>query len=274
MEIIVMDDASTSSPAEIIHSVAPNRIRLIRQSENIGKVRNYETGLAVSRGRFIHQLHGDDRVLPRFYARLEDAFERFSGAGAFYSASRYIDESGAVVGETGRERSTAGIVPDFLRKIFTSQRVQTPAMVVKREVYERLGGFDRRLDAFEDWEMWVRIANSYSVGCVPDVLAEYRVSPTNNTARTTLDGTRGETLRRLIGIVDSYVPPAIVEELRHERNLEMAQYFTQLIPLLVAHRQVKAIVATSLEALRFSPAPRTWYRLAYFAANYRRFLAS
>jgi glycosyltransferase involved in cell wall biosynthesis len=74
MEIIVIDDCSSDDPGEVVERLAGSRARFIRQTENVGKIRNYETGLNESRGILIHQLHGDDRVRPGFYRSMELAF--------------------------------------------------------------------------------------------------------------------------------------------------------------------------------------------------------
>ncbi len=63
-------------------------------------------------------------------------------------------------------------------------------MVVRRDVYEKLGGFDTNFKtAGEDWEMWVRIAAHYPVWYEPAPLACYRLSRpgslTGAAARTT-----------------------------------------------------------------------------------------
>ena len=39
----------------------------------------------------------------------------------------------------------------------------TPCIVVRRSVYEELGGFDDRLTLAEDWEMWVRVAIRFPI---------------------------------------------------------------------------------------------------------------
>lgn len=262
MEIIVVDDHSDrDDPGAVVERIARGRVRFIRQACNVGKVRNYETGLEESRGRLIHQLHCDDRVRPGFYAAMEEAFTAFPEAGAFFCESAYIDDSGAVTGSTGGEQEHVGLLDDWLGKIVVRQRVQTPSIVVRREVYENIGGFDRRLDAFEDWEMWIRIANSYPVGFLPFQLAEYRVSVSNNSTRSMLAGTRAQKLRAMLPIVDEYVPQQVIRKHSPERNREMAQYLTQFIPWLAAAGRWGAIAAVYREALAFSPHPRTLYRL-------------
>ena len=72
MEIIVVDDHSTKDdPEAVVKEFGKGRVKFIRQEKNIGKVKNYETGLKASRGRYIHQLHGDDLVYDGFYKEIE-----------------------------------------------------------------------------------------------------------------------------------------------------------------------------------------------------------
>ena len=71
MEIIVVDDHSTKDdPEAVVKEFGQGRVQFIRQEKNIGKVKNYETGLTASRGRYIHQLHGDDLVYDGFYSEM------------------------------------------------------------------------------------------------------------------------------------------------------------------------------------------------------------
>jgi hypothetical protein len=80
-------------------------------------------------------------------------------------------------------------------------------MVVRREVYERLGGFDQRIAYYgEDWEMWVRIAAHYPVWYEVEPLALYRVHSASLTGSTMRTGENGSDLRRVIEINRSHLP--------------------------------------------------------------------
>lgn len=275
MEIIVVDDHSTKDdPEEVVRRLGGERVRFIRQERNVGKVRNYETGLAVSAGRLIHQLHGDDRVKKGFYFAMEDAFDRFADAGAFFCESRYIDSAGNETGRTGLERDDVGLLDNWLESIAVAQRIQTPSMVVRREVYEALGGFDRRLDAFEDWEMWVRIATAFRVGFIPAALAEYRTTAGNATELATLSGRNRKTLRTAIAIIDTYLDPKVIERIRTARNQAQAQFMIQFIPQLMQKKRYSATIKAGLDALSFSRDPRTLYRMMNYALTWKRLVSA
>jgi GT2 family glycosyltransferase len=270
MEIIVVDDHSTDDPEAIVRRVAGERARFVRQPQNVGKVRNFETGLLESRGHLVHQLHGDDRVGAGFYESMSRAFDEYASAGAFFCESRYIDARGEVLGRTGVERSTTGPLDDWLEKIAVSQRIQASSMVVRRSVYEDIGGFDRRLDMVEDWEMWIRIASKYKVGFVAAATADYRLSPGGTSATEVRMGKVAERIRSLIRIVDTYLPPSLVTKIRKRRNRDAAQYLAEQVPQLVREARYGSLPRAYADILRFSVDPRTLYRLMVYTLRHDR----
>ena len=116
-----------------------------------------------SRGKLIHLLHGDDKIMSGFYKEIERIFNANSTAKAAFCRSLYIDNKSRWTGITGMIQEHEGIVENMAAQLYVQQKIQTPSMVVKREVYETIGAFDRRLNAMEDWEMWTRIANNYPI---------------------------------------------------------------------------------------------------------------
>jgi glycosyltransferase involved in cell wall biosynthesis len=273
MEIIVVDDHSTEGdPAEIVQRVGRGRVRFVRQDNNVGKVRNFETALKTARGHLVHQLHGDDRVRNGFYEAMGNAFDRFPDVGAFFCESFYVDENGAVVGRTGREREETGPLNNWLDRIVTEQRIQTPSIVLRRQVYESLGGFDRRLDMVEDWEMWIRVASAFQMGFVAEAQADYRVSPGGTTSRAIASGRIFRHLKDMIAVVDEYLPAQTVERCKGARNKALAQYLTQFIPSLMQRHERGGVVKVWFHALTYSIRPRAIYRLFDATFRYKRSL--
>ena len=226
MEIIVVDDYSTKDdPEAVVKEFGQGRVQFIRQEKNIGKVKNYETGLTISKGTYIHQLHGDDKVLPGFYKEMEAIFNESPNAGAAFCRTNYIDSKSRVTGLTGMIQDNEGIVPDILEKLFTQQYIQTPSMVVKREVYETIGCFDRRLNCMEDWEIWIRIANNYPIAISNKVLAAYRSHEENATKLTFKDGTALKTHQLICNLVDGYIDPNVKKNFSKIRNQKQAAFW-------------------------------------------------
>jgi hypothetical protein len=83
--------------------------------------------------------------------------------------------------------------------------------VVKRSVYEKVGGFCAEAHYAADWEMWKRIARYFPVCYVPDVLASYRLHSASETSRTINNGKNMSDIRASIEISKSYLPEQSVE---------------------------------------------------------------
>lgn len=226
MEIIVVDDHSTKEdPEAVVKEYGQGRVQFIRQEKNVGKVKNYETGLTASRGMYIHQLHGDDLVYDGFYSEMETIFNESPSIGAAFCRTNYIDSKSRVAGVTGMIQDNEGIVLDMLEKLYTQQYIQTPSMVVKREVYETIGCFDRRLNCMEDWEMWIRIANNYPIATSNKVLSAYRSHHNNATNKTFMDGTALKTHQLICNLVDGYIDPTVKKNFSKIRNQKQAAFW-------------------------------------------------
>lgn len=262
MEIIVVDDYSTKdNPEEVVEEIGKGRVRFVRQPQNVGKTRNYETGLQLSNGILIHQLHGDDRVLPGFYDEIERLYKLNREAGAFFTRSIYIDSIGRWVGMTGMVQQEEGIIPNMAEKLYVEQLIQTPSMVVKREVYEKLGGFDRRFDCFEDWEMWTRIANYFPISGTNKVLAEYREHENNATNQTFLNGTAIKTHSLLVNKIDSYTSNQIISNKKKEQKKQHANFIILSYRQRFKKMKFKDQIAILKILISLGASPKHYYRL-------------
>jgi hypothetical protein len=210
MQIEVIDDHSTrDDPEAVVRELAPGRVTFYRQPRNLGHIQNFLTCLQRSRGKWVHLLHGDDRVLPGFYNRMEKAFALEPSIGAAFCRQIYIDENGRFKDLAPLEQPDSGILNNALERLSLEQRILTPSIVVKRDVYETLGGFDARLKCSEDWEMWVRIATRYPVWYEIEPLAQYRMHFDSNTGRHIRTGEDISFTCLAIDIFKDYLPPAL-----------------------------------------------------------------
>src|SRR3954467_12852814 len=270
MQIEVVDDHSLADdPGEVVQELGEGRVGFFRQLENVGHTRNFETCLTRSRGRLIHQLHGDDCVLPGFYSKLERAFDQHPEIGAAFTRHIFMDHRGHRQFTSHLEQPESGILDGWLERIAVEQRLQTPAMVVRREVYEHLGGFDRRLSFCEDWEMWVRIAAHYPVWYEVEPLAVYRMNPASHSKAAFRTGESARDLRRAISIQRSYLPPARVEELSQEATrmsalatIRRGHEMVDLGDLGAATRQAREAIRSDPSTLVVRQALRLFSRIA------------
>jgi glycosyltransferase involved in cell wall biosynthesis len=207
MQIEVVDDHSTADdPKAVVEELGKGRVEFYRQPQNVKHVNNFNTCLQRARGKLIHLLHGDDHVREGFYEKMQKAFYENPSIGAAFSRHIFMDEHGHWQAISEQLLSESGILPNWLERIVVKQYIQTPSIVVRREVYEKLGGFDRRfLNYYEDWEMWVRITANYPISYEVEPLAVYRIHSASNTGLHIRSGENIRDIRRGLDIVQSYL---------------------------------------------------------------------
>lgn len=205
MQIEVIDDCSTEDdPAAVVADLGAGRVVFYRQPRNVGHVRNFNTCVRRARGRLVHLLHGDDSVRDGFYREMERAFHESPDIGAAFCRYIWMDQEGQWQYVSALREPSSGLLSNALERMAAQQIVQAPAMVVRREVYEKLGGFDDRLSwCGEDWEMWVRIAAVYPVWYHVEPLAAYRTHPASLARRSTMTG---RNIRDCLLAIDIYRP--------------------------------------------------------------------
>ncbi len=185
MQIAVVDDGSRNvDVAALVTRIAPpDRVEIHREPYNRGLAGNWNRCIALARGQVVHLLHQDDWLNDGFYRRVLPAFTKRANVGMAFCRYSITDAAGNVTRRSHRERWRAGTLPDWLTAISERQRIQCAAVLVRRSVYEQLGGYRPDLCYALDWEMWVRIAARCDVWYEPKMLAYYRQHQGNESSR-------------------------------------------------------------------------------------------
>lgn len=224
MQIEVIDNCSTEAdPEAVVRRISQNRVSFYKQPKNVGSIANFTTCIKRARGHLVHILHDDDLVLPGFYSHLQSAFEGPT-IGAAFCRYAHVDESNRQQYLPVLERTTPGIVSNWLERIAVRQLIQPPAIVVRRSVYEKLGGFHPELLYTTDWEMWKRIAAHYQVWYEPKTLAYYRIHSSSTTSDLIRSGKNVVDIRNAIEISRAYLPNSIADKLSDKATEDCALF--------------------------------------------------
>lgn len=226
MQIEMVDDCSgTDSSLETIAKLGlQDRVAYYRQPENLGLARNWNSCIERAMGEVVHILHQDDLVLQGFYHAMETAFYQEPNAGAVFCRHQFITSDGEIRRLSLEEQAEVGTIANWLEKIASSQRIQTPAIAVRRSVYEELGGFHPSLYYDLDWEMWIRISNWFPVLYVPRVLAAFRCHSGSETARLRQSAHTIRELPRFFLIRNSYLSSEIARKSERVARSVSARY--------------------------------------------------
>jgi len=268
MQIEVVDDCSEDGdPAGIVADFGHGRVGYLRQPRNVGHIANFHTCIQRARGRVVHILHGDDLVEPGFYAALEDGFLSDPLIGAAFCRATYIDADGREMGRTEVEAETAGPMANGLARLAREQRIMTPSIAVRREVYRELGGFDRRLKCSEDWEMWVRIAAFHPIWYEPRPLAKYRMHQNSNTGRHLRSAGDMAYTRRAIEIFADYLTPQMRRTVVPQARRAYARSSLDMARNMLRLGEKRAAWAQVWQAVRFDASPEVLLSAAKIVAR-------
>lgn len=170
-ELIVVDDGSVDETAAIVASVDDPRVRVIRQ-QNGGVSAARNRGVQEAKNEWIAFLDADDEWLPEFLEFFVQAITAYPESVAVFS--NLIDSA------TGRNRlpyppQKIGPLEDYFSFALQNRGLgmDASAVVVRRKAFEAVGGFPVGVRIGEDTDMWVRLAWSGEVVCIPETLAIY-----------------------------------------------------------------------------------------------------
>ncbi len=168
-EIIVVDNASSDETARMLAQMG-NRIRVIRNAENLGFVEACNTGASAAKGKYLVFLNNDTIVQPEWLSALVETAENDTTVGAVGSMLIFPDgkmqEAGGIVWRDGSAHLYGyGEHPE--ESHFNFQRevdyCSGASLLISKELFDSFGGFDIRYAPayYEDTDlcMTVRAAN-------------------------------------------------------------------------------------------------------------------
>jgi glycosyltransferase involved in cell wall biosynthesis len=167
IELIIVDDGSNDSTASVCRRY-PQARYIYQCNAGLSAARN--TGLAAARGQLITFLDADDILLPGAIAigvkMLSEHPEWAFVYGGYLDVSE--DRASIIRIHTNPEEAC-------YRALLQRNTIGMHATVLfRRTLLAEAGGFDTRLAACEDYDVYLRLTHRYPIGCYDTVVAEYR----------------------------------------------------------------------------------------------------
>jgi glycosyltransferase involved in cell wall biosynthesis len=179
IEVVAIDDASRDESPAILQRYA-DRVKVIQHETNRGTYASLNEGIAHTSAPCIAILNSDDLWLPEKLEKQVAVMESDARIGLVHTAFRPIDADGNPIdGNPLGVRFHPNPQGDLLAELLTRNLFITSSVLFRRECLERCGWFEERLFGMGDWDMWLRIAEYYRIGYVPEVLTLYRIHGQN-----------------------------------------------------------------------------------------------
>ena len=164
-KIIVVDDGSTDNTAALVRGFAsPVPLEYVKQSHGgLSSARN--AGIARCTGTYVAFLDADDEWYPGKLAEQLRIMQNtdLPDLGVVYCKYTIIDEKGDPTDSYYVFELDTTVRGNVFSKLQDSNKIASSGsgVMVRRDCFKIVGGFDERLSAYEDWDMWLRLAERY-----------------------------------------------------------------------------------------------------------------
>jgi glycosyltransferase involved in cell wall biosynthesis len=193
-ELIVLDNCSTDDTESVVYDFlkSDNRIKYIKNTNNIGVVRNFEKAVSIASGKYILILGDDDALTKNAVSDLYQAIESFPTASFAYGLRIDINQ------RSGRPEEVKSYNKALLQDktiisrqlYFRGNIVGEPSAVMMKTCLAK-GGFSYGFTQLLDVGMWIHLLKIGPCVRVPKIVARIRshsqrLSYANNRNGTTI----------------------------------------------------------------------------------------
>jgi glycosyltransferase involved in cell wall biosynthesis len=241
IEIIVVDDHSTDSSADVIRQFP--EVRYIRTPSNSGVLLSTVAGMEAASHDVVAFLDGDDLWTPEKLRLVAQAFEHNPKLAFITHDIRCIDAEGAELAIPSRPAQKMPLIPprevsERLKRgvLLMDDFICLGSAVTVRRSAGNLAGFadfvrtiPDPVNTYQDWTMvsWCAVQPGAEFDYIPSALYRYRLHEANHSgdARTLARAQRN--LRRTLNTIDAMlaieesagVEPDIIRSLRQRRRV-------------------------------------------------------
>lgn len=174
-ELIIVDDASNDDTEEIVKNIKDSRIHYIKNQKNMGANYSRNLGCRIAKGEYFAFLDSDNYWVPQ---KLEKQINILNNADEVAFVFCRVELKQGITHKIPEDNFDVGKLEEILCR---HNVIDTNTVLIRRSVFEKVGGFDNVMPRYQDWEIFFRIVvvHHYSVKYIQDVL-DYNVVQPNS----------------------------------------------------------------------------------------------
>jgi len=180
-ELIIVDDGSTDNTKEIVEEFQKKdpRIKYVWEENSGGPARPYNLALKQCQGEYIAFLDHDDEWLPEKLEKQLAIFKKYEGKvnlGLVACEAYIADLSGNIKGKFNFKYDNL-LGPENFDLFFKMWGVSSlSCVVIRKEVFEKVGNFDENFKVAADIDIYLRILKNYYFYFLKESLVNYTQS--------------------------------------------------------------------------------------------------
>lgn len=176
IEHIVVDGGSTDGTVALLqqYSDRGERFRFVSEPDR-GQSHAVNKGVAMAKGEIIGWLNSDNTYVAGAVRKAVQALRQ-------HPEWAMVHGNCFVINKNSRSTSSLNVSPATLQRLYESCCVCQPAAFFRKHVFQQVGGVDESLHFCMDYDLWIRIAKHYTIGYIPEHLANTRIHESSKTA--------------------------------------------------------------------------------------------
>ncbi|MCL2689237.1 MAG: glycosyltransferase family 2 protein [Chitinispirillia bacterium] len=196
-ELVIVDDGSTDDTSQYLQKIKLlNNVQCLRLDKNYGVSKARNAGVSASSGEWIAFLDSDDYWHPdklRFQFKWLADNPQYS----IMQTNEIWIRNGVRVNQPKTYKKICG---DIFNESVERCMITPSSVIMRRSLFEQTGGFDEKMRACEDYDLWLRITCKHHAGLEPkNLLTRYGGHDDQLSSITeTLDKYRIEALKKII----------------------------------------------------------------------------
>lgn len=175
-ELVVVNDCSKDNTAAIVeqYSARDSRIRMINNSENQKLPRSLNIGFGEAHGELLTWTSDDNMYKSDALEKMYHYLQLNPNIDIVYANCNLIDENGKIIGNAP--------VDGEIMNLYDGNVIGA-CFLYKREVHEKLHGYDTSKFLVEDYDFWIRALRYFKYGFIDQILYDYRVHDNSLTSQ-------------------------------------------------------------------------------------------